>query len=75
MLSSKKPTDNILPRNSTDVFGLKAENLKITLKKFNIPLQLPKKAKCVFLCDILGISTTGKQTDSLLNPSVIPIRK
>ena len=51
-LSSKKATDNIIPRNCNDVFGLKAENLKKLCKKFNVPLQLPKKAKCVFLCDI-----------------------
>ena len=43
-LSSKNATDNILLRNCTDVFRLNAENLKKLCRKFNIPLQLPKKA-------------------------------
>ena len=60
----KKKTKNILPRNSIYVLELEAENLTNLCKRFNIPLQLPKKANWIFLCDTLGISTTGKQTAS-----------
>ena len=58
-LSSEIATNNMLQRNCNEKFGIKAENLKKLCKMFNIPLQFPKKAKYVFLCDILDISTTG----------------
>ncbi|XP_060592462.1 uncharacterized protein LOC132747159 [Ruditapes philippinarum] len=49
--------ENIRDYNS--VANLKNEQLKKLCKENNVDVKLPKKARIVLLCHILGISTTG----------------
>lgn len=47
-------------RDYNSVANLKADQLKSLCSKFNIELKLPKKAKIILLCHVLGISTVGQ---------------
>lgn len=62
-VQGKVCTGNVLqPRcykSYTDIASLSAVKLKQLCVQYNLDTTLPKKAKIVFLCQRLGISTTG----------------
>ena len=49
-----------VPKTYNEVTALKSTDVKQLCEKLNINLKFPKKAKLIFLCHALGISTTGE---------------
>ena len=49
-----------VPETYNEVTALKSTDVKRLCEKLNIDLQFPRNAKLIFLCHVLGISTTGE---------------
>ena len=48
------------PKTYNEVAALKSQVVKQLCAKYKTDLEFPKKAKLIFLCHTLGISTTGE---------------
>lgn len=67
----KSKTEKLSSYNS--IAALSASELKKLCLNFDIEIKFPKKAKIIFLCHALGISTTGGQSKSGITTSSIAV--
>ena len=64
-------TRNTQLKTFKEVDNLKAVDLKNLCTTYDIDVKFPKKAKVIFLCQALGISTTGHIQQS--SSSTVPL--